>query len=126
MRPARGTETILVVEDDPSVRRVAQETLEAQGYRVLVAADGPEALKLVEDVQQRVDLVLTDVVMPKMSGPELAAELQQRRPSIRVLLSSGYGGDLVDQATSPYAFLQKPMTPNALAAKVRELLDAPP
>jgi len=123
----RGTETILVVEDEAALRRVAQRCLENVGYTVLTAADGDEALTLAEQHADTIQLLLTDVVMPRMNGRELASELQRRRPTLKVLYMSGYTDDAIvhhgvlDQGTW---FLGKPFTPTGITEKVREVLDA--
>jgi two-component system, cell cycle sensor histidine kinase and response regulator CckA len=121
-----GTETILLVEDEEAVRRLVRRTLEKQGYQILVAASGTEALEIVQGHAGRIHLVISDVVMPQMGGRQLAERLQALRPEIRVLFVSGYtensilsSGNLVEGE----AFLQKPFTPLALARRVRELLD---
>ena len=122
----RGTETILLVEDESGVRRVARSILERNGYRVLEAQNGGEAIVLAES--KPFDLLLTDVVMPLMSGPQLGARLRAMRPGLRVVFMSGY----TDNATFRHglhegevSFVQKPITPTALLSKVREVLDAP-
>ncbi|HET8712061.1 MAG TPA: PAS domain S-box protein [Gemmatimonadales bacterium] len=123
----RGTETILVVEDEPAVLSLSQRALEAQGYVVLAASDATTALRLVERHGGTIHLLLTDVVMPGMSGRDLADQLASRRPGIRVLYMSGYPGDAIVQhgeLPSGSAFLQKPFSPDGLARKVRDLLDA--
>ncbi|MGH7607082.1 MAG: ATP-binding protein, partial [Gemmatimonadales bacterium] len=124
---ARGSETVLVVEDEPAVLTLSRRALEAQGYVVLAAADGTAALRIVERHGGRIDLLLTDVVMPGLSGRELADQLAVRRPGMRVLYMSGYPGDAVVQHGSlapGSAFLQKPFSPDGLARKVRDVLDA--
>jgi len=123
----RGTETILVVEDEPSVLALSRRALEAQGYVVLAASDATSALRLVERHGGMIHLLLTDVVMPGMSGRDLADQLAVRRPGTRVLYMSGYPGDAVVQhGELPVgsAFLQKPFSPDSLARKVRDVLDA--
>jgi CheY-like chemotaxis protein len=123
----RGAETVLLVEDDAGVRGLALRNLRAQGYDVLAASDGREALALAESRGGDIALVVTDVVMPAMSGPELVTELHRRWPSIQVLYMSGYTGDAVVQQgvhTAEVAFLQKPYTPSRLAQMVRAVLDA--
>jgi two-component system cell cycle sensor histidine kinase/response regulator CckA len=124
---AVGTETILLAEDEDRVRSLAVAVLTQQGYTVIQACDGEEALAKAKEYDGEIHLLLTDVVMPKMSGKDLADELRRRRSGIRVLLSSGYTGDTVMQqgvldAATP--FLQKPFTIRSLTAKVREVLDA--
>ncbi len=125
--PARGSETILVVEDEPAVLTLSQRALEAQGYVVLAAADAAAALRVVERHGGTIHMLLTDVVMPGLSGRELADRLGAQRPGIRVLYMSGYPGDAVVQhgtLPSGSAFLQKPFSPDGLARKVRDVLDA--
>ncbi len=124
----RGTETILVVEDDAMVRSLARTILARQGYQVLVAASGAEALRTLAEHADPVDLLLTDVVMPDMNGKELFAQVSEIRPGLRVLFMSGYTANVIahhgvlDEGLS---FLQKPFTVQALTAKVREILGAP-
>ncbi|MGH7520299.1 MAG: PAS domain S-box protein [Gemmatimonadales bacterium] len=123
----RGTETILVVEDEPAVLTLSRRALEAQGYLVLAAADATAALRLVERHGGTIHMLLTDVVMPGLSGRDLADTLAARRPGIRVLYMSGYPGDAVVQhgeLPPGSAFLQKPFSPDYLARKVRDVLDA--
>jgi two-component system cell cycle sensor histidine kinase/response regulator CckA len=121
-----GSETVLLAEDDPSVRLLARLSLQRCGYTVLEAGNAGEALALAEDYAQRIDLLLSDVIMPDSAGTPLIGRLQQRRPDLRVLYMSGYTDDAIvhhgvlDEGT---AFLQKPFTPHALAQKVREVLD---
>ncbi len=117
--------TILLVEDDPLVRSVAARTLRDCGYTVLEAADADEALSRVEQTNTSIDLLLTDVVLPKLGGGELARRLREARPELRVLYTSGFTDNMVAQQgvlASGGAFLSKPYTPSALAAKIRELL----
>ncbi len=121
-----GTETILLVEDEDSVRALVQQILKLQGYRVLAARDARAALELCVDPVDKLELLLTDVVMPDTSGPDLAEELQSRFRGLKVLFISGYadsddGVRLLNQRQA--AFLQKPFSPEALACKVREVLD---
>jgi CheY-like chemotaxis protein len=125
----RGTETILLVEDEAPVRSVTRQLLERNGYTVLEAPDGPTALALLEkaDGSQRVDLLLTDVVMPGMSGRELADRLTARRPGLRVVFMSGYTDDAVvrhGMLEPGLAYLEKPFRPPALLRKVRDTLGA--
>jgi len=125
--PKRGTETVLVVEDEPAVLSLSRRALEALGYVVLAATDAPAAMRIVERHGGTIHLLLTDVVMPGLSGQELADQLASRRPGIRVLYMSGYPGDAVVQhgtLPSGSAFLQKPFSPDHLARKVRDVLDA--
>jgi PAS domain S-box-containing protein len=123
---ARGRETILLVEDDEPLRELTQEVLEAQGYRVLVAPHGADALDVAERHPEPVDLLLTDVIMPRMSGRALAERLGQTRPGLRVLYMSGYTDDALGShgvLDPDLALLHKPFTPDALARAVREALD---
>ena len=122
---ASRAETILLVEDEPAVRRLVSQMLQLTGYTVLEAANGPEALGLMDDVGHSVDLLLTDVVMPLMNGGTLAQSLSRRHPKMRVLFTSGYMDDTVVQEVVAMGaqFLPKPFTPDALTQKVREVLD---
>jgi PAS domain S-box-containing protein len=125
--PAPGSETVLVVEDEPAVLTLSRRALEAQGYVVLAASDPLAALRVVEHHGGTIHLLLTDVVMPGLSGRELADRLTAQRPGMRVLYMSGYPGDAVVQhgtLPSGSAFLQKPFSPDGLARKVRDVLDA--
>jgi PAS domain S-box-containing protein len=123
-----GTETLLLVEDDQPVRKLSRKILERAGYNVLEAESGRKALELTRHSNGGIPLVVTDLVMPDMSGTELAAELAGRHPEIRVLFMSGYTDDAVVRhglLAAGRAFIQKPFTPDALTRKVREILDAP-
>jgi CheY-like chemotaxis protein len=123
-----GTETILLAEDQPEVRAIASAVMRRHGYTVLEASDGEEALAIVRRRTEAIDLLLSDVVMPNMSGPELARLVQAERPRIRVLYASGYTDDAIVNhgVLDPgVAFLPKPFTPSALLRKIREMLDAP-
>jgi two-component system cell cycle sensor histidine kinase/response regulator CckA len=123
-RPARGTETVLLVEDEPDVRSLVREILQMLGYVVLEANDVDNALRMGKGDDARIDLLLTDVVMPRMSGPELAAQLRTSHPELRVLYVSGYADTSRQLVGAPgTAFLQKPFTPERLATSVRQLLD---
>ncbi|HXB55915.1 MAG TPA: response regulator [Vicinamibacteria bacterium] len=122
----RGSETILLVEDEASLRGFVRECLEAAGYTVLEARHGVEALKISQRHPAPVHLLLTDVVMPLMSGRELAQEIRASRPEVRVLYMSGYTDDAVvlhGVLAADMAFLQKPFTAEMLARRVREVLD---
>ncbi len=127
----RGTETILLVEDEAPVRSITRQLLQRNGYTVLEASDGQTALALVDAAQhgRHVDLLLTDVIMPGMSGRELAAELMARRPALRVLFMSGYTDDAVvrhGMLEPGLAYLEKPFRPPTLLRKVREVLQTTP
>ncbi len=122
----RGTETILLVEDDGGVRGLASISLRSHGYHVLTAVDGEDALKVAHEYDGAVDLVLSDVVMPKLSGPELVRALKARLPRLKVLYMSGYTDDAVVRhglLEANVSFIQKPYTPLQLARKVRQVLD---
>jgi two-component system cell cycle sensor histidine kinase/response regulator CckA len=124
-----GTETILLVEDQAEVRLVTRETLTRHGYTVIEATNGREALLAARNHRGRIDLLVTDVVMPSMSGRELAERFVQEQPEVRVLYMSGYTDDTVVQQgilEGGVAFLQKPFRPAALLQKVREVLNGKP
>jgi CheY-like chemotaxis protein len=121
----RGSETILLVEDQEEVRALTRRILGKRGYRVLVAANGGDALRLAKQHGGAVELLLTDVVMPGMSGPELSLRLGPLHPEMKVLYLSGYTDEAIlhHGVLEPgVAFLQKPFTPEILARKVREVL----
>ncbi|MFS8087219.1 MAG: ATP-binding protein, partial [Acidobacteriota bacterium] len=122
-----GTETVLLVEDEDAVRDLAQEILQSNGYRVLDACNGHEAIRVSEQHSGLIDLMVTDVVMPQIGGRELAERLSGTRPEMRVLYMSGYTDDAIVHhgvLDGRAAFLEKPFTPDALAIKVREVLSA--
>ena len=122
----RGSETLLLVEDETSVREFTRDVLIAQGYRVLSAVDGEEALQVAKDHEGPIHLLVTDVVMPRMSGRELADHLEPSRPEMRVLYVSGYTDDAVVRhgvLAEGIQFLSKPFGMEALALKVRAVLD---
>jgi DNA-binding response OmpR family regulator len=121
-----GTETILLVEDDPQLNNLAREILEMRGYRVLVAYKPLDVPAMCDEYAGEIDLLLTDVVMPGLSGSDLATQVVARRPRIKVLFMSGYTDTAVlHQGTvgEDAFFLQKPFTPSSLTEKVREILD---
>src|SRR6476661_3987510 len=122
----RGAETILIVEDEPAVRRMASRALRSQGYAILEAANGAEALEVLSRATSPVDLVLSDVVMPVLNGRELSERIAVDRPEVRVLFMSGYTDDDIVRRglLRPGApFLQKPFVPADLSRKVRDVLD---
>lgn len=124
--PVHGRETILLVEDEPAVRGLVHETLRLHGYTVLEARHGIEALMTGAKHQGTIHLLLTDVVMPQMSGPEVAEKIQVIRPGIKVLYMSGYPDHPAferGKISRETSFIPKPFTPNVLAKKVREVLD---
>jgi two-component system, cell cycle sensor histidine kinase and response regulator CckA len=125
---AKGWETILFAEDSESLREMAGEYLESVGYHVLIAASGNEALERAKDFGGTIHLLLTDVVMPELNGPELAKQITSLRPGIKVLFTSGYASESLANRGSfdpAVAFIQKPYRPKALARRIREILDAP-
>jgi len=127
LAPANGPDaaaTILLAEDEASVRLLASRTLEAHGYRVLSCANGAEALRLADTHPAAIDVLVSDVVMPGMGGPELARRLLRSRPGLRVLYMSGYTDDAAvrEAAATGGGFLQKPFDPDTLERKVHELL----
>jgi len=123
----QGSETIMVVEDDDAVRNMTREFLRVNGYFVVEARSAADAIQLMERHKRPIDLVLTDVVMPGMKGPELVERLANLRPGTKVLYMSAYTEDAVinfgmlGQGT---AFIEKPFSPDELASKVRKILDA--
>jgi PAS domain S-box-containing protein len=124
--PARGRETLLLVEDEPLIVRMAERMLSELGYTVLTATDGVEALELIGRRPQPIDLLITDVVMPRMGGKELAARVTALRPGIRVLFSSGYVADAIAEGGvlgEGIDFLPKPYSASALATAIRDVLD---
>lgn len=127
-RAGGGSETVLIAEDDDSIRELAQAALESHGYRVLVAADGEEALALLERRGGEIDLVVTDLVMPRLGGSELRREARRLAPAVRFLLTTGHGErDVLSAGSAPghdAPLLQKPWTVQELCTQVREVLDA--
>lgn len=115
------------MEDEAEVRQIMREALEADGYIVLVAGNGEEALELWHRYAARIDLVVSDVLMPRMTGPELVNRLSLLQPALKILFISGYADE---KTAAAYGFrgplLRKPFTPDVLIRKVREVLEAPP
>ncbi|NJN92621.1 MAG: response regulator [Anaerolineales bacterium] len=132
-RPARladnlpqGTETVLLVEDEPKVRDLADRLLRRQGYKVLTATNGEEALQVGQAYEREIHLLLTDMVMPQMNGKDLADRFKILRPDIKIIFTSGYTDKaIVHQGIldADIAFIQKPFTVMDLAQKVRAILD---
>jgi len=121
-----GSETVLIVEDDYGLRKFAQEVLQSYGYRILVAENGEDALRVSDEYESPIHLLLTDVVMPRMGGKELAERLQPLYPQMKVIYMSGYTDNAIVHhgVLAPgLNFLEKPFTPEGLARKVREALD---
>jgi two-component system cell cycle sensor histidine kinase/response regulator CckA len=122
---AKGSETILLVDDEEGVRKLVLAVLKSSGYDVLEASNGALALAAFEKNAHKIDMVLTDIVMPQMTGFELGQELVARTPGLKILYMSGYRDNAIGGAgEAPKAFLHKPFTPDALLMKVREVLDA--
>jgi CheY-like chemotaxis protein len=121
----RGSETILVLEDEARVRKLVCGVLAGRGYQVLEAVRGEEAVRIAAEHQGRIDLLLTDVVMPEMSGPQVLEQMRARHPEMKVLFMSGYTDEAMMHhgiLESGAPFLQKPFLPETLARKVREAL----
>jgi len=122
-----GTETILLVEDERIVRHLVREILTGNGYKVLEADSGKAALSICDTYAMPINMMLTDLIMPKMSGSELKDQMDTLRPDIKVLFMSGYTDDSTAQMgllNSETAFIEKPFTPDGLARKIREILDS--
>jgi PAS domain S-box-containing protein len=124
-QPPRGSETVLLVEDEESVRKLMSMVLQGNGYHVLEACHGLDALRICENLARPVDMLVTDVVMPRMGGRELAEQLVRRIPELKVLFVSGHADDTLFHGALAQGtpFLRKPFSPDVLALKVRELLD---
>jgi two-component system, cell cycle sensor histidine kinase and response regulator CckA len=120
-----GTETILLVEDAQLVRKLTQELLEVRGYHVIEAASPEEALRVCQSHDGAIDLILSDIIMPKITGRELAEQAVRLRPGIKILLMSGYADEITRSliVKTGFHFIAKPFTSDALAIKVREALD---
>jgi two-component system cell cycle sensor histidine kinase/response regulator CckA len=118
----RGTGTILLAEDEPLLRELGETILTQAGYKVLTAPNSDSLKMLLTSYSGTIDLLLTDVIMPGISGPELVRLVRHSRPSIRVLYMSGYADDEIEDLDRDAGFLQKPFTPSELTAKVAEVL----
>jgi CheY-like chemotaxis protein len=128
-KPLKGSETILLAEDHDGLRESAQEMLEALGYRVLLAANGLEAVQLFKANSNRIDLVILDVVMPGQSGPDTYSQLTTGRSDLRVIFTTGYTSEaasLTSLIEKGAGFLQKPYGQRSIGLKIRELLDRAP
>jgi two-component system cell cycle sensor histidine kinase/response regulator CckA len=123
---ALGRKVVLLVEDEPIVRNVILLTLQRNLYAVLVAVDGQEALELSRAFEEEIDLLVTDMEMPRMSGDKLSELIVAERPSTRILQISGKFEDWFAHRNISLAFLHKPFLPSALIDKIHEVLDAPP
>jgi len=123
-----GTETILIVEDEASVLKLTEAMLQMLGYRVITAGNKDDALRIVEETDEEIDLLLTDVVMPDMDGKELSERILAIRPGLKCLYMSGYSDDVIARQgilEEGVKFVSKPFTVKQLAAKVREALGDP-
>jgi CheY-like chemotaxis protein len=126
MAPPKGSETVLLADDEEGVRKLVSAILQSNGYSVIEANNGQAALSSYEKNAHKIDLVLTDVVMPQMDGFELGERLVEKNPEVKILFMSGYRDNPVGASeTQPQRrpFLHKPFTPDVLLAKVREILD---
>jgi len=126
MKVLGGSETVLVVEDNVSILNLAQKALQKYGYKVLAAKSGEDALRIGKEYEGPIDLLLTDVVMPTISGKETAERLQPLYPQMKVIYMSGYTDDAIVHlgVLEPgLNFIEKPFSPDVLASKVREVLD---
>jgi PAS domain S-box-containing protein len=122
----RGTETVLICEDDECVRLLTAQGLRSHGYRVYEASNGKDALKLVEELHCKLDMLITDVIMPEMNGKELALNLKERYPHLKVLFVSGYTADIIkpnEQVFQDTELIEKPYTASTLISHVRSILD---
>jgi PAS domain S-box-containing protein len=124
----RGAETILLVEDEPALREVTRRILQGAGYQVILAENGPEALQAADQHTGQIDLLLSDVIMPQMPGPELARKLLARRPSVRVLLMSGFAQPILDSGghlDDGMTLIEKPFSGPSLLAKIAQIIEQP-
>ena len=122
--PRGGTETILVVEDEKVVRDLVQDILESNGYIVIAAEDGPTAVAISENFGGAIQLMITDVMMPRITGPELSERLHSRRPDMKVLYMSGYTDPVGGRLPKDCTYIAKPFSKSGLIQKIREILDA--
>jgi DNA-binding NtrC family response regulator len=123
---AGGTETVLVVEDDEKLRKLSEIVLTQNGYKVILAPDGEQAVRKFIEYKDRIQLVIMDMIIPKKSGKKTYEEIRAIRPDIKVLFSSGYTGDRIDSLffdNEELHFVNKPVSPKDLLRKVREILD---
>jgi DNA-binding NtrC family response regulator len=123
-----GSETILLIEDDISVRGLFSRVLGRAGYNVIEAVNGNDALEREHAYSGGIDLVVSDVIMPELNGPDAVARILESRPGLKVLFLSGYTEDNMIQERLPahaYSYIQKPLTPADLTRRVREVLEAP-
>jgi DNA-binding NtrC family response regulator len=121
-----GRETLLIVENEAAIRNLLQMAFRRDGYSVLAAESGHEALAIVRDHTGAIDLVITDVIMPDMDGPELVKHLQSLRPHTRTLFMSGYTNETLGEhgiVSGNVNFIQKPFSPRVIAQRVRDILD---
>jgi CheY-like chemotaxis protein len=125
MVPPKGSETVLLVDDEEGVRKLVCAVLQSSGYSVIEASSGQSALAAFEKNAHKIDLVLTDVVMPQMDGFELVQRLVEKSPDVKILFMSGYRDSPIGNSTTNpnRPFLHKPFTPDVLLARVREILD---
>jgi CheY-like chemotaxis protein len=121
--PEPGDETVLIAEDEPSVRNLVASTLRSEGYRLLIAGSAEEALDLADAFVDPIQLLLTDAIMPGKSGVELANVLLEKRPGLRAIIMSGYTKETLSGLDSRVELLQKPFTPKDLRKRIREALD---
>jgi DNA-binding NtrC family response regulator len=129
LRSGQGCETVLVLEDDNSLRTLIRQVLIRKGYEVLDTGDADEAIRICDLHDGEIALLITDVILPKMSGPQVAGQALELRPDIKVLYTSGYTANALlhhGVRQQQPTFVEKPFTPDALARKVREVLDTPP
>jgi CheY-like chemotaxis protein len=123
----RGTETVLVAEDDAQVRELIKEVLTGFGYTVLEAHDGKSALKVFSKHKDRIQIMILDVIMPNMNGKEIYNDIKKIRPDIKCLFTSGYDSNIIHKKgilEENLPFISKPVSPEELLNKVRELLDS--